>query len=63
VALYGVVLVRTSPALVAAALGAVLLLVVTRSVRRPMRRSAGVYFAAVADVVARLHDTIVCVRW
>jgi ABC-type multidrug transport system fused ATPase/permease subunit len=63
VAIYGVLLVRTSPPLVAAALaGAAMHYLVTRGVQRPLRRSAGVYFTAVADVVARLHDTLVCVR-
>ncbi|RPH82160.1 MAG: ABC transporter ATP-binding protein [Candidatus Rokuibacteriota bacterium] len=63
IAVYGVLLVRTSPALVAATLAAAALhYSVTRGVRRPLRRSATAYFTAVADVGARLHDTLLCVR-
>jgi ABC-type multidrug transport system fused ATPase/permease subunit len=63
IVVYGVLLVRTSPALVAAALGAVVLHYgVTRGIRRPLRRSATAYFTAVADVATRLHDTLLCVR-
>ena len=63
IAVYGTLLVRTSPALVAVALaGAALHYAVTRGVHRRLEQAATAYFATVADVVARLHDTLVCVR-
>ena len=63
IAVYGVLLMSTSPTLVAAGLAAAVLHgTVTRAVSRPLRRAATLYFAAVADTVARLHETLVCVR-
>ena len=63
VAFYGYLLVRTSPALVIAGLGgAALHYLVTRGIRGPIRRLATSEFAVLADLVARLQETILSVR-
>jgi len=63
VAFYGYLLVRTSPTLVVAALGAAMLhYAVTRGVRGPIRRFAADQFTVLADLVARLQETILSVR-
>jgi len=60
---YGYLLVRTSPALVLAGVGgAALHYVVTRGIRGPIRRLATSEFAVLADLVARLQETILSVR-
>ena len=63
VTFYGYLLVRTSPKLVVAALGAVALHYgVTRGVRGPIRRLATDQFSAFAELVARLQETIAGIR-
>ncbi len=63
IAFYGYLLVRTSPNLVVAALGAALLHYgVTRLVRGPIRRLATDQFSAFADRAARLQEAILSIR-
>ena len=63
IAFYGYLLVRTSPKLVVAALGAALLHYgVTRLVREPIRRLATDQFSAFADRAARLQEAILSIR-
>ena len=63
IALYGYLLVRTSPILVVAALGAALLQYgVTRLVRGPIRRLATDQFSVVADLVTRFQEAILTIR-
>jgi len=63
IAFYGWLLVRTSPKLVAAAAGAVLLHAgLTRAVRGPIRRLAGDQFSALADLAARFQESILSIR-
>src|SRR5262249_32067950 len=63
VAIYLVLMVRTSPRLVVAALGAVLLhYVVTRVLRGPIRRLATDQFSAFADLAARFQEAITSIR-
>jgi len=60
---YGYLLVRTSPTLVFAALGAAALHYgVTRGIRGPIRRFAADQFTVLADLVARLQETLLSVR-
>lgn len=60
---YGYLLVRTSPRLVVAALGAVLLhYAVTRAIRGPIRRLATDQFSAFAEIAARFQEAILTVR-
>src|SRR2546430_6498451 len=63
IAFYGWLLIRTSPKLVAAAAGAVLLHAgLTRAVRGPIRRLAGDQFSALADLAARFQESILSIR-
>jgi subfamily B ATP-binding cassette protein MsbA len=63
IVLYGWLLVRTSPRLVAAAAGAAVLhWVVTRAVRGPIRRLATDQFAIVGERAARLQEAILSIR-
>jgi len=63
IAFYGHLLVRTSPKLVVAALGAAVLHVgVTRAIKGPIRRLATDQFSVVADVVTRLQESIQGIR-
>jgi len=63
VAFYGYLLVRTSPRLVVAAAGAAVLhWVVTRGVRDPIRRLAGVETTLAADLTSRLQEAILSIR-
>jgi len=63
IALYGYLLVRTSPRLVVAALGAVVLhYAVTRFLRGPIRRLATDQFSAFADLAARFQEAITSIR-
>ncbi|HKX06080.1 MAG TPA: ABC transporter ATP-binding protein, partial [Methylomirabilota bacterium] len=63
IAFYGYLMVRTSPKLVIAALGAVVLHVgVTRVMRGPIRRLATDQFSAFADLAARFQEAILSVR-
>ncbi len=63
VAVYGYLLVRTSPRLVMAALGAILLhYSVTRFLRGPIRRLATDQFSAFAHLAARFQEAIASVR-
>jgi subfamily B ATP-binding cassette protein MsbA len=63
VAVYGWLLVRTSPRLVIAALAAVLLHGgVTRFLRGPIRRLATDQFSAFADLAARFQEAVASVR-
>ncbi len=63
IAFYGWLLVRTSPKLVVAAAGAVLLQSgLTRAVRGPIRRLASDQFSALADLVARFQESILSIR-
>ncbi len=63
IAFYGYLLVRTSPKLVVAALGAVLLhWSVTRLVRGPIRRLATDQFSVFADLAARFQEAILSIR-
>ncbi len=63
IALYGYLLVRTSPRLVVAAVGAALLHYgVTRFLRGPIRRLATDQFSAFADLAARFQEAITSVR-
>ncbi len=60
---YTYLLVRTSPKLVVAALGAMLLhYSVTRLIRGPIRRLATDQFSILADLGARLQETILSIR-
>ena len=60
---YGLLLVRTSPTLVVAALGAVLLHYgVTRVIRGPIRRLAADQFSVFADLAARFQEAILSIR-
>jgi len=63
IALYGYLMVRTSPRLVAAAAGAVLLhYAVTRLLRGPIRRLATDQFSAFAHLAARFQEAIASIR-
>lgn len=63
IAFYGYLLLRTSPTLVFAAAGAAVLhYVVTRGIRGPVRRLATDQFSVIADLVARLQETILSIR-
>ena len=63
VAFYGYLLVRTSPMLVVAALGAVVLhWAVTRGIRGPIRRLATNQFSAFADLAARFQEALLSIR-
>jgi ABC-type multidrug transport system fused ATPase/permease subunit len=63
IAIYGYLMVRTSPRLVGAALLAVLVHYgVTRLAKGPIRRLAHDQFAVFADLVSRLQEAIVSVR-
>jgi subfamily B ATP-binding cassette protein MsbA len=63
IAFYGWLLVRTSPTLVVAAGGAVLLhFGLTRAVRGPIRRLASDQFSALADLAARFQESILTIR-
>jgi subfamily B ATP-binding cassette protein MsbA len=63
IALYGYLLLRTSPRLVAAALAAVVLhFAVTRAIRGPIRRLATDEFSAFAALVARFQEAITSIR-
>ncbi len=63
IAFYAWLLVRTSPRLVVAALGAACLhYALTRFVRGPIRRLATDQFSAFADLAARLQESILTVR-
>ena len=63
IAFYGWLLVRTSPRLVVAALGAATLhYALTRFVRGPIRRLAADQFSAFADLVARFQESILTIR-
>ena len=63
IAFYGFLLVRTSPKLVVAALGAALLHYgLTRAVRGPIRRLATDQFSVFADLAARFQESILSIR-
>lgn len=63
IAFYAYLLVRTSPKLVFAGVGAAVLhYVVTRGIRGPIRRLATDQFSVLADLVARLHETVLSIR-
>ncbi len=63
IAFYSYLLVRTSPKLVVAALGAVLLQYgVTRGVKGPIRRLATDQFSVLADLVTRFQESILSIR-
>jgi ABC-type multidrug transport system fused ATPase/permease subunit len=63
IAFYGFLLVRTSPKLVVAALGAALLHYgLTRVVRGPIRRLATDQFSVFADLAARFQESILSIR-
>lgn len=63
VAVYGYLLVRTSPPLVvAAAAAAVLHYFVSRGIRDPIRRLATDEFSLSADLSARFHESILSIR-
>jgi subfamily B ATP-binding cassette protein MsbA len=63
IAFYGYLMVRTSPSLVIAALGAAALHVgVTHVVRGPIRRLATDQFSAFADLAARFQEAILSIR-
>lgn len=63
VAFYGYLLVRTSPKLVLAAVGATVLhWIVTRGVRDPIRRLAGMETSLAANLTARLQEAILSIR-
>ncbi len=63
IAIYGVLLLRTSPRLMAAAVvAAVLHVLVTRLIRLPIRRFATDEFSAFAALVARFQETIASIR-
>ncbi len=60
---YGYLMVRTSPRLVVAALGAVgLHYVVTRLLRGPIRRLASDQFTSLAELVTRFQEAILSIR-
>jgi len=62
-AFYGYLLVRTSPTLVVAAVGAAVLhYSLTRLVRGPIRRLATDQFSAFADLAARFQESILSIR-
>ena len=63
IAIYGYLLVRTSPRLVVAALAAIVLHVgVSRFLRGPIRRLATDQFSAFADLAARFQEAITSIR-
>ncbi len=63
IAFYGYLMVRTSPKLVVAALGAAVLHVgVTRAVRGPIRRLATDQFSVFAELATRLQEAILSIR-
>jgi ATP-binding cassette, subfamily B, bacterial MsbA len=63
IAFYGYLMVRTSPKLVVAALGAAAMHVgVTRLIRRPIRRLANDQFSAFAELAARFQEAILSIR-
>jgi subfamily B ATP-binding cassette protein MsbA len=63
IALYGYLMVRTSPRLVVAAAGAVLLhYAVTRFLRGPIRRLATDQFSVLADLAVRFQEAIASIR-
>jgi ATP-binding cassette, subfamily B, bacterial MsbA len=63
IALYGYLLIRTSPRLVVAAAGAILLHYgITRFLRGPIRRLATDQFSAFADLTARFQEAITSIR-
>ena len=63
IAVYGVLLLRTSPRLVFAAVGAIALhWAVTRVIRGPIRRLATDQFSVFADLVARFQEAILSIR-
>ncbi len=63
IAFYGYLLVRTSPKLVVAAVGAAILHYgLTRIVRSPIRRLAKDQFSAFADLAARFQEAILGIR-
>ena len=63
IAFYGYLLVQTSPKLVLAAAGAVLLHSgLTRAVRGPVRRLAKDQYSALADLVVRFQESILSIR-
>ena len=63
IAVYGYLLVRTSPMLVVAAVGAAVLhYAVTRAIRGPIRRFAGDQFSIIADLVTRFQEAILSIR-
>jgi ATP-binding cassette, subfamily B, bacterial MsbA len=63
IAFYGLLMVRTSPMLVGAALGAAALhYTVTRLVRGPIRRLATDQFSVFADLAARFQEAILSIR-
>ncbi len=63
IGIYGYLLLRTSPMLVVAALGAALLhYAVTRAIRGPIRRHLTDQFQVLADLVARFQETILSIR-
>ncbi|TMF32759.1 MAG: ABC transporter ATP-binding protein [Chloroflexi bacterium] len=63
IAFYGYLLVQTSPVLVVAAAGAVLLQSgLARAVRGPIRRLATDQFSAFADLAARFQEAILSIR-
>jgi subfamily B ATP-binding cassette protein MsbA len=60
---YGYLLVRTSPRLVVAAgAAAALHYGITRAIRGPIRRLAGVQFSAFAELAARFQETLQAIR-
>jgi ABC-type multidrug transport system fused ATPase/permease subunit len=63
IVVYGYLLVRTSPILVVAALGAAgLQYGVTRAVRGPIRRFASDQFGVIADLAARFQEALLSIR-
>jgi ATP-binding cassette, subfamily B, bacterial MsbA len=63
IAVYGYLLVRTSPRLVVAALGAIVLhAAVTRFLRGPIRRLATDQFSVFADLAARFQEAVSSIR-
>src|SRR3989442_16011804 len=63
IAFYGYLMVRTSPMLVGAAVGAVLLHYgLSRFVRGPVRKFAIDQFSAFADLAARFQEAILSIR-
>jgi subfamily B ATP-binding cassette protein MsbA len=63
IVVYGYLLVRTSPILVVAALGAAgLHYGVTRAIRGPIRRFASDQFGVIADLVTRFQEALLSIR-